>query len=60
MTQELRPLTQDMQLGQALQRFMEHHGERLPVIRSVPDPVLLGAADKSTLLATYVRLAQTW
>lgn len=59
MTQELRPLTQDMQLGQALQRFMEHHGERLPVIRSAQDPVLLGAADKSTLLATYVRLSES-
>ena len=60
MTQELRPLTQDMQLGEALQRFLEHHGERLPVIRSAQDPVLLGAADKSTLLSTYERLAQTW
>jgi chloride channel protein, CIC family len=55
---EIAPLTSDMTLAQALQRFMEHRGERLPVIDSLASPVLLGVVDKSTLLATYVRLSE--
>ena len=43
---------------EALQRFLEHLGERLPVIESPANPVLLGVAAKSALLATYVRLSE--
>ena len=55
---EVTPLTSDMTLAEALQRFMEHRGERLPVIDSLVSPVLLGVVNKSTLLATYVRLSE--
>lgn len=54
----LRPLPADLDLGQALQRFLEHRGERLPVIESTANPVLLGVVAKSALLATYVRLSE--
>ncbi|RUP35584.1 MAG: voltage-gated chloride channel ClcB [Curvibacter sp.] len=54
---ELLPLTADMGLTAALQRFMEHRGERLPVIASQDDPRLLGVVNKSALLATYARLS---
>lgn len=54
---EIEPLAADMELGQALQRFLEHRGERLPVVESAADPVLLGVVAKSALLATYVRLS---
>ena len=37
---------------------MEHRGERLPVIESRAAPVLLGVVNKSSLLATYVRLSE--
>jgi len=55
---EVTPLTSDMTLAEALQRFMNHRGERLPVIDSLTSPVLLGVVNKSTLLATYVRLSE--
>jgi CIC family chloride channel protein len=58
LSDEVRPLTQDMDLGAALQRFIEHPGERLPVVRSASDPVLLGVVHKTTLLETYVRLSE--
>jgi CIC family chloride channel protein len=58
LAQEIAPITADMNLGQALQRFMEHRGERLPVIESTGNPLLLGVVAKSTLLATYVRLSE--
>ena len=58
LSDELRPLPADMELGQALQRFLEHRGERLPVIESAANPVLLGVVAKSALLATYVRLSE--
>ena len=54
---EIEPLTSDMPLEVALQRFMEHQGERLPVIQSLTEPLLLGVVHKSALLATYVRLS---
>ena len=54
---ELQPLTAGMGLSEALQRFMEHRGERLPVIESSADPRLLGVVNKSALLATYARLS---
>ena len=46
-----------MNLGQALQRFMEHRGERLPMVESAVDPTLLGAVTKSALLSSYAQLA---
>jgi CIC family chloride channel protein len=58
LSNEITPLTQDMDLGAALQRFIEHQGERLPVIRSASNPVLLGVVHKTTLLETYVRLSE--
>lgn len=58
LSQAILPITADTGLGEALQRFLEHRGERLPVIESAADPVLLGVAAKSALLATYVRLSE--
>ncbi|MES2183497.1 MAG: ClcB-like voltage-gated chloride channel protein [Pseudomonadota bacterium] len=58
LAQEISPVTADMNLGQALQRFMEHRGERLPVIESADNRLLLGVVAKSALLATYVRLSE--
>jgi CIC family chloride channel protein len=57
---ELIPLTQGMSLGEALQRFLEHRGERLPVVRDMDDPILLGIVDKTSLLQTYVRLSESF
>lgn len=57
LSQEILPVTADMSLGEALQRFLEHRGERLPVIESLEQPTLLGMVSKTDLLATYVRLA---
>ncbi len=57
-SQEIAPITADMGLGEALQRFMQHRGERLPVIEAYDDPRLLGVVSKSALLATYVRLSE--
>ena len=56
--QDIRPIAADTNLGHALQRFLEHPGERLPVIESVAHPLLIGAVAKSRLLATYVRLSE--
>jgi len=58
LSQAILPITADSGLGEALQRFLEHRGERLPVIESLANPVLLGVAAKSALLATYVRLSE--
>lgn len=55
--QEIAPLDCEMDLSHALQRFMEHRGERLPVVAAQGEPVLLGVVNKSRLLATYVRLS---
>ena len=55
---EIDPITEDMNLGAALQRFIEHQGERLPVVRSIDDPELLGVVHKTTLLQTYVQLSE--
>jgi CIC family chloride channel protein len=55
--QEIRALTPDMSLGTALEHFMTHQGERLPVVRAADDPVLLGAVHKTSLLDAYVRLS---
>jgi chloride channel protein, CIC family len=43
-------LTPEMRLGDALQKFFVHHGERLPVVASDTDRRLLGVVSKSDLL----------
>ncbi len=58
LSQAIQPITADSGLGEALQRFLDHLGERLPVIESAGNPVLLGIVAKSALLATYVRLSE--
>jgi len=58
LAQDIAPIEADLDLGQALQRFMAHRGERLPVIESAANPVLMGVVAKSRLLATYVRLSE--
>ncbi|MGI4813031.1 MAG: ClcB-like voltage-gated chloride channel protein [Janthinobacterium lividum] len=52
----LEVVTPDMSLSEALQRFLVHQGERLPVIASQADPVLLGVVYKTSLLDAYVKL----
>ncbi|HJV88319.1 MAG TPA: ClcB-like voltage-gated chloride channel protein [Noviherbaspirillum sp.] len=52
----LAVITPDMSLSDALQRFLTHQGERLPVVRDLKDPVLLGVVYKTSLLDTYFRL----
>ncbi|MBB4221346.1 ClcB-like voltage-gated chloride channel protein [Variovorax guangxiensis] len=58
LSQAILPITADTGLGEALQRFLDHLGERLPLIESAANPVLLGVVAKSALLATYVRLSE--
>jgi CIC family chloride channel protein len=58
LSQAIMPITADTGLGEALQRFLDHLGERLPVIESADNPALLGVVAKSALLATYVRLSE--
>ncbi len=54
---ELLPLvTPQMSLGDAYQQFLAHHGERLPVVQSLDDPLLLGVVYKTALLDAYARL----
>ena len=43
-------LTPEMRLGDALQKFFAHRGERLPVVASDADRRLLGVVSKSDLL----------
>jgi len=50
-------ITPEMSLGEALERFMLHRGERLPIVQSADDPVLLGAIYKTSLLDAYYRLS---
>ncbi|AMP10572.1 CBS domain protein [Collimonas arenae] len=52
----LHVVTPEMSLGEALQSFLDHQGERLPVVRSKSDPELLGAVYKTSLLDAYFRL----
>lgn len=52
----LHVVTPEMSLGEALQSFLNHQGERLPVVRSKDDPELLGAVYKTSLLDAYFRL----
>ncbi|MET3130183.1 CIC family chloride channel protein [Oxalobacteraceae bacterium GrIS 1.11] len=55
----LHVVTPDMTLDEALQHFLQHQGERLPVIRSSADPVLLGVIYKTALLDAYSRLIRS-
>jgi chloride channel protein, CIC family len=57
LSQEIRPLTSDMELEIAFRRFMEHQGERLPVIQSADFPLLVGVVKKSAILETYAHLS---
>jgi CIC family chloride channel protein len=50
-------ITPEMSLSEALQRFLTHQGERLPIVQSIDDPVLLGAVYKTSLLDAYYRLS---
>jgi CIC family chloride channel protein len=52
----LRPLIPGMSLDAALQHFLLHQGERLPIVQSIEDPLLLGVICKSALLDAYSRL----
>lgn len=52
----LHEVTPEMSLGEALQLFLDHQGERLPVISSAEDPRLLGVVFKTSLLDAYFRL----
>lgn len=49
-------ITPEMSLGDAFQQFFVHHGERLPVVQSIEEPILLGVVYKTALLDAYVRL----
>lgn len=53
----LRPLTPEMGLSEALERFLAHPGERLPVVAADSSSRFLGIVNKSTLLDAYVRLS---
>jgi CIC family chloride channel protein len=54
---DLLPLvTPGMALADAYQQFLVHHGERLPVVQSLADPLLLGVVYKTALLDAYARL----
>lgn len=52
----LHEVTPEMSLGEAMQLFLDHQGERLPVIASTEDPRLMGVVFKSSLLDAYFRL----
>lgn len=52
-------ITPEMPLDEALQRFLQHQGERLPAVKSIDDPVLLGVVFKTALLKAYFHLNQT-
>ena len=49
-------ITPGMALAEAFEQFLAHHGERLPAVQSLDDPVLLGVVYKTALLDAYVRL----
>ncbi|MGN6701502.1 MAG: ClcB-like voltage-gated chloride channel protein [Burkholderiaceae bacterium] len=53
----LHVLTPEMSLGEALQLFLRHQGERLPIVHDKTDPVLLGVVYKSALLDACFRLS---
>ncbi|MGC1818115.1 MAG: ClcB-like voltage-gated chloride channel protein, partial [Casimicrobiaceae bacterium] len=47
---DVQLLTPQMKLGDALQRFFAHQGERLPVVETLEQPRLVGAVSKTDLL----------
>ena len=49
-------LTPEMQLSDAVERFLRHTGERLPAVQSAENPIFLGTVAKSTLLQTFCHL----
>ncbi|WP_293028822.1 ClcB-like voltage-gated chloride channel protein [Pandoraea sp.] len=49
-------VTPDMSLGEALEHFLAHQGERLPTVESIDNPTLLGVVYKSSLLDAYFKL----
>jgi CIC family chloride channel protein len=49
-------ITPGMTLAEAFEQFLAHHGERLPVVQDLEDPVLLGVVYKTALLDAYARL----
>jgi CIC family chloride channel protein len=49
-------LTPEMSLPEAFEQFLAHHGERLPAVQSLADPLLLGVVYKTALLDAYARL----
>jgi CIC family chloride channel protein len=49
-------VTPEMALADAYRQFLVHHGERLPVVQSLADPLLLGVVYKTALLDAYARL----
>jgi CIC family chloride channel protein len=51
-------ITPEMALGEAFEQFLAHHGERLPVVQSLADPLLLGVVYKTALLDAYARLGK--
>jgi CIC family chloride channel protein len=54
---DLLPLvTPGMALAEAYRQFLAHHGERLPVVQNLEDPLLLGVVYKTALLDAYARL----
>jgi CIC family chloride channel protein len=57
---DLLPLiTPEMALEGAYRQFLAHHGERLPVVQNLADPLLLGVVYKTALLDAYARLQPT-
>jgi CIC family chloride channel protein len=52
MREEFPVLTPEMRLTQALAKFTGHDGERLPVVASLGDPLLVGTLSKTDLLLT--------
>ncbi|TFW34563.1 ClcB-like voltage-gated chloride channel protein [Massilia horti] len=55
---QLPLITPEMALDQASNQFHQHHGERLPVVASLADPLLLGVVYKTALLDAYTRLSR--
>src|SRR3569833_562460 len=56
--EQLHVLTPGMSLGDGLQHFLQHLGERLPLIQSREDPLLLGAVHKSSVLDACFRMSR--
>jgi len=56
--EQLHVLRPEMSLGEALQHFMQHMGERLPVVQSAEAPVLLGVVYKTAVLDACFQLSR--